>query len=430
MAKKILFIKSVFIFLITLFSIGTIAQEALTLEKARELALQRNTRLRMEEERVNAAKAAQLQANTAGKPTVDGSVTGFYFGKPINQVLPEYGVSPSVSVTQPIYTGGKIKLSKEAAGKAVELQQQQKALTTSEVLFNTEKAYWDVVAAKEKIKLANQFHKQLEALHTDLNNQFSAGLIYKNDVLRVEVQLNEAKMSLLRSEDGLEVARLVLTQVTGIERDSVFTVKDSVEGIFERITPDTAYAVVYGNRPEVKLLEKNIELSVLQQKILNAEFKPTIGLSASGLGAFGKAGINPGNASNNAMASYYGMVSLSIPIFDWGSRKQKIKQQQFGIAAQQLQLQEIKEQMSIEVRQAYLALNQAAKNVELSGASLAQANENLKLSNDRFQAGTIVGKDVLEAQTIWEQAVISIIDAKIYYRVSEAALKKALGMLK
>ena len=66
----------------------------------------------------------------------------------------------------------------------------------------------------------------------------------------------------------------------------------------------------------------------------------------------------------------------------------------------------------------------------LSGYIVEQAEENLRLSNDRLKAGTITGKDVLDAQTLWQQAYSDIIDAKIQYRINEARYRKAIGVLK
>jgi len=74
-----------------------------------------------------------------------------------------------------------------------------------------------------------------------------------------------------------------------------------------------------------------------------------------------------------------------------------------------------------------LKLKESVRRIELSDASLDQANENLRLSNDRYKAGTILSKDVLEAQNIWEQANSNVIDAKIEYKINVAQLKKALG---
>ena len=127
------------------------------------------------------------------------------------------------------------------------------------------------------------------------------------------------------------------------------------------------------------------------------------------------------------MTSYFGMLSVSIPIWDWGVKASKVKEQSFKIAAQQTELDETKELLSMEIKNAYLALNQASRKIALSGASVDQAEENLRLSNDRFKAGTVTGQDVLEAQMLWQQAKSTVIDAKIEYRVAEAEYKKAIG---
>jgi outer membrane protein len=71
-------------------------------------------------------------------------------------------------------------------------------------------------------------------------------------------------------------------------------------------------------------------------------------------------------------------------LFSGGTKKLKIKQQQYRIVAQQFQLKEIKELISLEVQQAYIQVNESAKRIELSGTSLEQAEENVRLSNDRF----------------------------------------------
>lgn len=406
----------------------TAAQRVLTLEEARKLAVTRNNNLRAAEEKIGAAKAQKAIAGAKDKPTLDGSVTGFYFSSPLNKLLPEYGVSPMVTASQPLYSDGKIKLGKAAADKGVEIAEEQKALTTAEVILATESAYWQVVAAKEKIKLADQYAKQLDGLYRELNNAYTAGLTYKNDLLQVKVQQNDNQLNLIRTNDAWVLARLNLAQITGLGDSTDFVLPDSVLGDFNNGTLHRSMEEIAANRPEIKILQKSLESEKIQEKILKADFRPSVGLSAGGLAGFGKQGINLGNPSSNAFAAYYGMLQISMPILDWGQRKQKIRQQQHNITAQQYQLQETKEKISLEVQQAYLQLNESAKRIELSGASLEQAEENLRLSNDRLKAGTITGQDVLEAQTIWQQAYSNIIDAKTAYRISEANLYKILGM--
>ena len=415
---------------VTLFTYRVSAQQVLTLEQCRGLALATNNNLKISQQNIEGAKTQKAQADVAGRPAVDGSVTGFYFGKPLGEVLPEYGISPGVGITQPVYAGGKIKLGKEAASKEIEISEAQKIQTTAEVLLKTETAYWLVVSVNERIKLAAQFKKQLDTLFTDVNNQFTAGLTYKNDVLRVKVQQNNNELSLIRAKNALVLSKLNLAQLIGRADNIDFIIADSAIGSFNLIQMDDALQNIIAKRPEIMLLQKSLEAEKIQEKMLRADLKPTIGVRANGISAFGKQGIDPTNTGTNAMVSYYCLLNASIPIFGWGIKKQKIKQQQYRIVAQQFQLKETKELISLEVQQAYIQVNESAKRIELSGTSLEQAEENLRLSNDRFKAGTIIAKDVLEAQTLWQQAYSYIIDARVAYKVNEANLKKALGEMK
>ncbi|NML41109.1 TolC family protein [Chitinophaga sp. G-6-1-13] len=402
----------------------------LTVADCQQMAITQNKKIKAAQYQIDAANAAVQSANANAYPSIDGSVMGVYLGKPIggalNGMIPEYVGSASVSVTQPVYAGGKIQLGKAAAAKGVSIQQEQKALSTADVLFNVNKAYWQVVQVKEKIVLAQKYQEMLQGLQRELKNAYDAGLIYKNDLLRVEVNQNEASLQLHQAHDGLVMAKLALAQVTGMAGQTDFNVADSVSGDFpEQAAQDLASAAE--NRPEIRLLNRVLEVEQLQRKMLKADFLPTFGVSAAGMGAAGKK-VNISNGKD-LMASWYGIASISVPIFDWGKKAGKVKEQTLKIAARQQELDNTKELLGLEVQQAYLALNQSVKKIRTSRLSLEQAAENLKLANDRLKAGTITGKDVLEAQTIWQQAYSSTIDSKVEYRIQEAAYRKATGTL-
>jgi len=403
------------------------AQRILTLDEARTLAVSRNNNLKAAEQKIEAAKAQKAVADAMDKPSLNASVSGWYFGDPLNKLLPEYGVSPTLTASAPIYAGGKIRLGREAAAKGLEITGQQKTLTTAEILLNTDIAYWQVISAREKIKLAEQYKKQLDALFLELNKAYTAGLTYKNDVLRVKVQQNANELNLTRAKDAWTLARLNIAQITGLGDSTDFEIADTVLGPFPKGADVRQEGNIYADRPEVKILQKTMEAEQIKEKMLKADFLPTVSLSGTGLAGLGKKGINLGNPTSNSFSSYFGLVQVSIPLFDWGQRKNKVRQQQHVILEQQYQLKEVKEKITLEVQQSYLDLNESAKRIELADASLEQANENLRLSNDRLKAGTITGKDALEAQSIWQQAYNDIIDAKVSYRINEARLHKALG---
>lgn len=393
-----------------------------SLEEIRSLALENNKKLQKAQKELEAAQAALASAKAGGKPTVDASVTGVYLTDPLTILFPELQVGSVLSASQVLYAGGRVQNAKKITQSAVNLQTAQKSLTEDEVLFNTESAYWQTISVKEKLALATEYVRLLEALRVQLKNAFDAGLTYKNDLLKVEVQLNEAELNLTKAEDGLTMSKLNLAQITGLDNLD-FDIK--IETSIEEVLLSEADKSAIENRPEVEMLTKAVEIQELQTKLLQGDRRPTVALSANGVAAFGKQ-INFEDGSND-MQFFVGLVSLNIPILDWGGRKQKVKEQQFKTEAQKLELEETKELLTLEAKSAWLQLNQSVKRIQLTQKSLQQAEENLRLNQDRFDVGTVLGEDVLEAQVLWQQAYSNVIDAKSEFKINEARYKKATG---
>lgn len=401
-----------------------------SLEDCKQKALVNNKKIRASDYEIKASQSLHRSVAANALPKVEGTVTAAHIGSPLggafNGLIPEQFANGSITILQPIYAGGKIRYGTQLAAKSVQLQEEQKNITSADLLVDVEKAYWQVVQVSEKIILALQFREMLDVLHQDLQNSFDAGMIYKNDLLRVEVRLNEAELSITKAYDGMIMAKLNLAQLIGEPDNMDFSLSDTVTGDFLPLQKLMANSA--DNRPEVRMLRTGIDAEILQRKILRAEQMPSLGVSLTGLAVTGQR-VNVETGEDH-MTSYYALANLSIPIFEWGKRANRVREQSFKIAAQQQRLDETIQMIDLEVQNAYLLLNQAAKNVELSMLSVRQAAENLKLANDRFKAGTIVGKDVEEAQVLWEQAYSSLIDAKVQYKIQEVLYRKSIGDLK
>lgn len=429
--KHKLFIKGIMIISTLLLGVAASAQsKVLSLEECRKMALENNKKIISAQFQLDAAKANYEVSKTNALPTIDASVTGVHLGEPFDKspLVPTTDfANASLDVKQVIYAGGKIKLGKEASSKTVEVYQSQKAMTQTEVLLAVEKGYWQIVQAKEKVNLAGKYREMLKSLSQDLRNAVDAGLTYKNDLLRSEVNLNQAELNIIKANDALVLAKLNFSQIIGQHGDTNFAITDEVGGEFIALSkiPDARAA---DNRPEIDMLKKAIEIEKIKTKIIKAEVKPQVGLQLSGFSSYGD-NINFSNG-NNDLTSYYSTISFTMPVFDWGKNKKKVKEQNFKIQSKQAELEEQKELIDIEVQNAYLQLNQSVKKISLSANSLKQADENLRLANDRYKVGTIIGKDVLEAQVIWQDAYSNTIDAKVEYKVSVANYNKAIGELK
>jgi outer membrane protein len=398
-----------------------------SLEACRNTALENNRKIKAAKFEIEAARAAQKSVDANAYPSLSGTAQAVYLGPPLGGafggMIPKFSANAMISISQPVYAGGKIRYGKEASAKVTSIREEQHVMTETEVRLAVEKAYWQVVQVNEKIILATRYREMLQSLQKDLKDSYDAGLIYKNDLLRVEVSLNEAELNLTQARDGLVMARLNLAQIMGLPGQTSFILTDSVTGDFS-VTIQLASA---DNRPEIRMLQRSIEAEELQHKILKADQRPTLGIGVSGVAVAGS-GVNFEDGGN-FLNTYFGVASLSIPIYEWGKHANKVKEQSYKISARRQEAEETRELIDLEIQQGYLQLHHAAKKVELSMLSLQQAGENLRLADDRFKAGTVVGKDLQEAQAIWQEAYSKLIDAKVEFKISEVSYKKATGEL-
>jgi len=418
--NKIVFLLQLAIF----FGWSAQAQERkFSLEEVKSLALENNKKLQRSQKAIDAANAGLSASKAMGKPTLDGSAMGLYISGPLNTLIPDLQASTTLSAQQVIYAGGKIQTAKRLAQSNVELQTAQKSLTEDEVLLQITSAYWNIVNLKEKVVLSTNYINLLKSLNRSLKNSFDAGLIYKNDLLKVEVKQNEAELNFTKVGNGLIMAKLSLAQMLGKPGELV-DVQDSALVSYKDVLKADKSNIE--KRPEIIMMNKSLEIQQSQTKLLKAEQKPSVALGAYGVSAFGK-NININNGKN-AMPFFVGMISVNVPILDWGKRKQKVKEQQFKVESQKLELDETRELVDLEIQNAWFNVNQSIRRIKLTETSLQQAEENLRLNQDRLTSGTVLGDDVLEAQVLWQEAYSNLIDARAEYKVNEAKYQKATSI--
>ncbi|EKB06347.1 hypothetical protein HMPREF9711_00719 [Myroides odoratimimus CCUG 3837] len=415
-----------------LFTLTSFAQNSKVLELAicKQLALDNNKRISKTKRELEASDKGIKAAKLAAYPMLDASVSGAYLGDPLggamNGMIPEKMANAMVTASVPLYAGGKIRDGVKASSSQQRIAQQTVVMTEREVLFETEKSYYEVLKLQEKEKLVKEYIKLLEALETDVNNTYQVGLTYKNDLLKVQVELTNAKLNLKKVQDGKYMTMLALKQIIGVEESEPIEIQESL--VFSQtatLVSEQQREQSITDRPEVQILTEVSNLEHLQAKILKSDYYPTVALSMIGISGFGK-GINFTNGKDN-LTSYVGMVSVEIPIFDWGKRSAKAKQQKLKARAAEEELEETKELLDLEIRNAEILVNQASEDIKSSELALSQSAENRRIVQDRFEAGTIVSKDLLEANALWQEAFSKVIDAKIVYLVNTANLSRVLG---
>ena len=335
----------------------------------------------------------------------------------------------ALTLTQPLYMGGKIRAYNKITRYAEKLAQQQHNSGVQDVILSTDQAYWQVVSLANKKKLAESYLQLLQKLDGDMQKMISEGVATKADGLSVKVKVNEAEMTMTKVDDGLSLARMLLCQLCGLDLSSPITLADEQE---ENLTLSTIAAngidleQVYSLRPEVRSLELATQIYKQKVNVERAAYLPSVALMGNYVAT------NP-SVFNSFEKKFKGMwnvgVVVSVPIWHWGQGIYKVKAAKSEARIAQYQLDDAKEKIELQVSQSAFKVREAAKKLAMAEKNLEKANENLRYANLGFEEGVIPASNVLEAHTAWLSAQSEKIDAQIDVKLTEIYLKKATGVL-
>ncbi|MBO4943295.1 MAG: TolC family protein [Muribaculaceae bacterium] len=337
----------------------------------------------------------------------------------------------AITLTQPIYMGGKI-VAMNAITKAAENAARELHISEAEnVIYAVDAAYWMVVSLKAKQKLARSYVNLLDSLSHDVHMMLDQGVATQSDVLSVDVKLNAAQVDLVKVDNGLTLSRMALAQVCGLPVNAQFTLADEDNQVAipeAGVEPAGGYDMeqVYQNRPDLRALEQGIEVAKQQKRVALSSMLPTVAL----VGAYEFS--NP-NMYDGFKKSFKGAFSVgamvSIPLWHWGGDYNKYRAAESDEVVRRLQLEDARELVSLQVSQASYKTEEAYKTYRMTMTNLAKADENLRTAELAFREAVATTDNVMEAQTAWLKAHSEQIDAMIEVQLCQTYLSKALGTL-
>ena len=449
--------KTNFIFTILLFCATTLhAQELLTLDQCRQLALDNNKRMVAASKQTQAAHYTVKSYKGNFFPNFIASGTGLYStadgtfnipGGNLPTFLPDANGQPTpnggfayfpgidlnykvrtvwmggIQVEQPIFMGGKILAAYRMATLGKQMAQLNENLTATEVILETDQAYALMVKAQEMNKVAESYHAVLQELMKNVRSAYKHGLKSKNDVLKVQVKLNESELSIRKAENALRLANMNLCHLIGKPLTETLQISDDfpvIEQAFEtQINDITA-------RPEYSLLNKQVDMAKQQVKLSRSELLPQVGIRGSydyihGLKVNEQTLFDKGNFSV--------MMNVTIPLFHFGERINKVRASKAQLEQVRMEQADLNEKMYLELTQAANNLDEAKLQTALADRSLEQADENRRISKGEYEAGLEPLSDHLEAQALWQQAYETKVDAHFQLYLSYVKYLKAAGIL-
>ena len=421
---------------------AAISAQTLTLDSCKALAMRNNAEVKNAALNVEAAREVKKQAFTKYFPNVSVMAGGYYAAKPLFEygiddienanarqwlhnlyyeygaaiglpdriTLCENGVMAGATVVQPVYMGGQIVNGNRLADVGVAASEYQSQLTNDQVQQQVEETYWQTVSLIEKRKTLRQALTFLDTLHRDVTTAADAGLVTKNDILKVTLKEDEMRSNLLRVENGITLSTMLLCQMIGVEYSEDLTLADTVAASLKREGPSNSEITdaVY-RRTEKQLLDLQVRAEELKKNMAIGESVPHVMIGATA--SYGNLVFD--HASANALA----FATVQVPLTGWWETAHKIRQQNYLIQKAENERADYVEKMELETRQAWCNVEEARSQVTLAESSVRNAEANLHDTKANFEAGLVPVSELLEAQTLLLQAQNQRTDALIDLKV-------------
>lgn len=416
------------------------AQQRLELSAAtcREMALAASEDMQQRQLLLQQADLDVKIARAGFLPKIDGSASGAYMVPDIDMMGMDLQIRgmymAGITLTQPIYTGGRLTAGKKLAKIGREAASIQERMTRMDVILDADKSYWSFIAVCRKVRMLESYIVRMDTLYAQAKLSADCGMGTENDLLRIASRRSEILYQWQKATNGMDLCRLALCRLLGVDKSTEIIPSDTIikiaDPIFQPFDPAC--------RPEIQLLKKQIEANRQQAVMARAEMLPSIGLSA-GYTYYGNLKVKGltdlGNGNYAPFSQQYRdgmgmfMLSVNIPIFSWGERSNKVKKAKIDVENATVELHKNERLIDLEVEQASRNLADAQMLIRTAEDGMRQNDENLRIMRERFALSLSPLTDLLDAQTQWQQAESNLIEAQAQYKISEAEYLRAIGLL-
>ena len=422
--------KKTILFLCLLCCGVAVAQRPLSLQQLKDSALQNNFSIRSARLNIDAAQQQRKETFTKYFPNLSG--TGLWFNAnkgmakmdidPSGMISPEMGATlaqlfppealaalanpvsismmkngtvGSLMAVQPVFAGGQIVNGNKLAKVGEEVSRLQLQLSENEVEKTVEQYYWQLVSLQEKTRTIDAVDTLLRDIHKDVDVAIRAGVAMRNDLLQVQLRQNDIASQRLKLQNGISILRLLLAQYCGLQDNSFDIVLPQADQQGQILSAPNREGEGLSLLPEYQLLGKQVEAASLQKKLAVGQNLPSVAVGA---------GYNYHNLLDNDRTFGMLFATVSVPISDWWGGSHAVKRRKLEQQKAVEQLEDNSQLLLIRMQKAYNDVVEAQQQIQLAQQSIEQAEENLRLNRNYYQAGTSRMADLLEAQLLYQQA--------------------------
>ncbi len=427
----------------------------MTAQTARVLTLEQATALALEHSRILGIGVSRAESDRA-KATETGSVRypglSFFGGysrledgtfKLSTTNLPgplPVGPIPvnnyvfKLSLHQTLFTGFRLSHAEQAATFQADASDMDVAMLRDDLTLNVASAYWSLYQAGQLERNAAENVRRLESYLRDTERFVKAGVQTRNDLLRVELQLSNARIAELDARNEALIAAMNLNNVMGEPTDTPIELASRPEDVLAADTLGTPLAPAatgrlvgqaLQQRPDVLAAATRVQAADASTGAARGAWWPQIDLVAN----FNY--NNPNSRYQPITKDFLGTwdvnLTMMFDIWNWGGTSSRVEQAEALLRQSQLQQQQMQENVSLEVNRAALNLSKAREKLSVAHLAVSQAEENLRILSDKYRAGLATSTDLLDAEVSLVSSQTQLSGAQVEVAIARAMLTRATG---
>jgi multidrug efflux pump subunit AcrB/outer membrane protein TolC len=354
-----------------------------------------------------------------GDPATLATATQFAYMPPTTMSAGDRALMLTVAAVQPVYVGGRIRNGNRLAEVGEQAAEQKAALARRDVKAETEEKYWRLVTLAEKLRTLESYQQLLAELDRQVSDGLAAGIVTRNDQLKVRLKRSESAVDRRRIDDGLRLASRDLRRHIGLPEADTIALAEGLAPPADPSALKQSEAGALARRPEMHLLESAVRAEHLQAAMKKGEMLPSLSVGASVY----RADIEGMPGATNGLV--FGV--LSLPLSDIWTASHELAAQRAKESIARRRLDDTRELLALQIEKTWADLVAAWQASQVSESAVEQAEVNLAEETDRHANGLVSFSDLLEAQVLRQQALDRRIDMRSDYWLKRSAYLRAIA---
>lgn len=333
-----------------------------------------------------------------------------------------YGI---VNVSLPLYSGLRIQYGIESAKLLEKATRLDSDKDREDIILNTINAFSNLYKAKSSVNVVKENLVQTRERVTEFSNLEKNGLLARNDLLKAELQASNTELLLVDAESNANIANVNMNLMLGLPERTALNPDTAINGFGvpgELKSIDDWEQLALQNRKDVAALSFREKAALTGIKAVKGEMYPSIALTGGYIGAYIPNLITVTNAANIGLGVQYNLGSL------WKTRA-KVQQAEARVQQVKANEEQLADAIRLDVNQSYENLLVSRKRIEVYEKSIEQANENYKITRNKYANSLVTTTDLLEADVAQFQAKLNATLARTDALVSYIKLLHAAGTL-